>query len=238
MNSQFSPSASSSFYDEDDFSIDNILNSVTSVFPPFNNLVPNLESSQSSPPTSSDTSSPTSPPSPPESFDTQSATAVSDYSGIIMSEIKRAQTSMENVALLSQLQQQGFTTLPNALVVIPDLLITECNDAFAKLLEYSCAQELINARVTMLDIVFPQLKALLQRRAHKFMARRDAKIVRTAIMQTKIGTAKCCTLVVKPNGNDCRLTILRHANGVSERAARKLECITALNTAKRKVEEC
>jgi len=157
----------------------------------------------------------------------------SDYSAIIMAEIKRAQSSMENVALLSQIQAT-HNILPSALIRVPDLAITDCNELFARMLEYNSAQDFVAAQITMLDLVFPQLRALLQRRAHKFMYKREPKIVRTALLQTRINTAKCCTLVLKPGGAFCKLTVLRHASGVPERAARKLECISALNVAKQK----
>jgi len=150
-----------------------------------------------------------------------------------MAEIKRAQSSMENVALLSQVQTAPHL-LPAAIIKVPELLLSECNEAFARLMEYDSAQDLVNAQLTMLDLVFPQLRALLQRRAHKFMHKRDPKLVRTALLQTRLGTAKCCTMVLKPNGVYCRLLILRSAVGVPERAARKLECISALNMAKQK----
>lgn len=156
-----------------------------------------------------------------------------DFANILIGEIKRAQSSMENVALLTQARNTPHL-LPNATIKLPELLICECNDLFARLLDYNSAVDLVAAQITMLDIIYPQLRALLQRRATKFAQKKEAKIIRTALLQTRIGNAKCCTIVIKPCVTHVKVLILRQTNGVPERAARKIECITALNYAKHK----
>lgn len=221
----------------DDFSIESILGSTSMMTAPAVSL-----------------SLPTTPPSPVPDIPTTTTTTtfgtlslpmgeppvcpdasvpVDDFSTIMMGEIKRAQLSMENVALLTQVRTNPHL-LPNASIKIPEMLVFECNDLFARALDYNSAQDLIASQITLFDIIYPPLRALLQRRAHKFVHKKTPKIVRTALLQTRIGNTKCCTLVVKSNGTFIKTFILRHANGVPERAARKLECLSALNFAKQK----
>jgi len=62
--------------------------------------------------------------------------------------------------------------------------------------------------------------------------RTGAKIIRTAMLQTRSGAPICASIVVKPNGNYCRLSVIRQASGIPERASRKLQLIGALNFVK------
>jgi hypothetical protein len=152
---------------------------------------------------------------------------------VIMAEIKRAQISMENVALLSQVRTSP-NVVPCATLRVPNLVFLECNDLFANALEYSNAQELLASQITMYDIVHATVRPLLQRRATKFMHKRDPKIVRTCLLLTRLGNTKCCSIVIMPSGPTCKMYILRQSTGIPERAARKLECIAALHYAKNK----
>jgi len=219
----FSPATITLFEEEqEDFSIETFLNNITTA------------------PTESDLTPPTlevsypQPAAPIISLSTTPGLVAPDFSELVFAEIKRAQTSMENVALLSQLQQQQ-NSLPAATLRVPDLTLCECNDQFARMLEYSNAQEFLSLHPNMLDLVLPQLKALVQRRAYKLLANKATpKIVRTAVFRTKFGASRCCTVVFSPCGQYCRLSVLRHTTGVPERTARKLECISALNNAKQR----
>jgi len=227
MNS-FSPATITLFEEEnqEDFSIETFLNNITTA------PIPETSPLPLSPPELDVTY--TQPTLPLSLSSTSTGQVAPDFSELVFAEIKRAQTSMENVALLSQLQQQQ-NSLPAATIRVPDLNLCECNDQFARMLEYSNAQEFLSMNPNMLDLVLPQLKALVQRRAYKLLTNKATpKIVRTAVFRTKFGASRCCTVVFSPCGQYCRLSILRHSTGVPERTARKLECISALNNAKQR----
>ena len=140
----------------DDFSIENILSSASILAPAAAIAAP------LSPPSPSSPSVPNLDTPPATEYGLHVESNGDEFASILMGEIKRAQNSMENVALLTQARTTPHL-LPHACIRVPELLIYECNDLFAKVLDYNSALELVSAQITMMDIIYPQLRALLQR---------------------------------------------------------------------------